>query len=519
VALKLPLSVVIEAIDKLTGPMRKVQRSIQTTFEPVHQLRNSLAGLSEAAGLPALGKAFGTVKDRVADVFQGIVTLARRLFLVGGAGVAAVVGLEESWAHAGEAILATSRKLGLGVQALQELHYAAKQYGVSQEELDAGLTKMSRGIGDAARGQGTLRVAFQRLGIPLRDANGQLIKLEDALPLVADRLNELADDGRRTALTMAIFGRGGAALTPMLRHGSEMIAKMRDEAERLGLVMSDKDVQGAEEFIQAQNRLQGALTGVRNVVASALAPALVDLANKLTTFLVEHKDEISAWARDFAQKLPGAIKELGKAFDELTTILKPLSDTVRLLGENFGYANVALVAFGAYIGAQLIGSVLRLIPALASLIPVLFGVDAALDANPIGLIVIAIAAAIIQVSAMIAIGIELIKHWDKVKQFFIDLWATTKRGFDGMVEVVTNAVRRITSILPDWLVGKGGAIAVNAGAPVGVLTATPARAAGSEAKVSVRFENAPKGTRLVPQGNSGVDLDTSMGYAMMGSGG
>lgn len=559
--IRLPLAVVIEGIDKLTGPMRKVQRSLATTFAPLGQLKNSLVGLGEAAGLPALSKALGKVSAGVSAVHDGLSTLVRRMAWLGGAGVGLILGLEESFAREGAEVLRSSQKLGVGVQALQELRYAARQYGVEQDALDTGLTRMARGIGDAAQNQGTLGAAFQRLQIPLRGTDHHLRRVDELLPEVADRLNELADQGRRTAVTMQIFGRGGAALTPMLRHGGEMIALMRDEARRLGLVMSEEDVAGAEAFIRAQGRVEGALTGLRNVAAGALAPALTDLANKLTGFLVEHREDVQRWASDFGQKLPAALTSLGQTLWNLLEAVKPIGAAFSWLGDTFGYANVAAVGLGTYVGGQLVIGIAQLIPALITLgtvlfttvIPALISMAVAMWANPITWVVAGIA-------ALVAAGIWLwknwdkvgtffvglwgwiksafssafswiienvpwllgpvgliIKHWTRIKDFFSGLWDTIREVFGQIVTFVSDKVSVLTSILPDWLTGKTSVtLAARTSVPLAAGGGGPAMVAGGEAKVSVRFENAPKGTRLVPQGNSGVDLDTSMGYSMVG---
>jgi hypothetical protein len=71
----------------------------------------------------------------------------------------------------------------------------------------------------------------------------------------------------------------------------------------------------------------------------------------------------------------------------------------------------------------------QLMTALQALIPVIVAVNAAMAANPIGLVVIAVA-------ALAAGAVLLIKHWDEVKAFFVGLWEKLK----GLVDKV-----------PDWV--------------------------------------------------------------------
>jgi hypothetical protein len=54
---------------------------------------------------------------------------------------------------------------------------------------------------------------------------------------------------------MQLFGRGGAALLPMMNEGREGIAKLREEARRLGLVMSTEDAVSADKLDDSINRV------------------------------------------------------------------------------------------------------------------------------------------------------------------------------------------------------------------------------------------------------------------------
>lgn len=68
-------------------------------------------------------------------------------------------------------------------------------------------------------------------------------------------------------------------------------------------------------------------------------------------------------------------------------------------------------------------------------------------ANPIGLVILAIA-------ALIGIGYLLIKNWEKVKTFFSDLWGGIKTGFLSMATYVRDKF----SALLDWVSEKWNAV-------------------------------------------------------------
>jgi hypothetical protein len=70
-------------------------------------------------------------------------------------------------------------KIGVGVEALQELRFAAKASGVEQQTLDMALQRFTRRAAEAAQGTGEAKDALAQMGIALRDQSGNLRRSED----------------------------------------------------------------------------------------------------------------------------------------------------------------------------------------------------------------------------------------------------------------------------------------------------------------------------------------------------
>ena len=139
--------------------------------------RIETAGDRASGGLKGLG--------RQAELLRtGIRTLGGAL-----AGVATVGGLGaliDRSISAADAIGKTADKIGVGVEALQELRFAAKASGVEQQTLDMALQRFTRRAAEAAQGTGEAKDALAQMGIALRDQSGNLRSSEDLLGDVAD---------------------------------------------------------------------------------------------------------------------------------------------------------------------------------------------------------------------------------------------------------------------------------------------------------------------------------------------
>jgi hypothetical protein len=176
-------------------------------------------------------------------------------------------------------------QLGVTTKELQEYRYAATQSGISQDEMDKGLARLARTIGDAAGGGKASAAIFEKLGISIRDSSGNVRAAGDILPEIADRYVKLGSAAEQSALSAEMFGsKLGQKLNPLLAEGSDGVMKLRNEAAKLGLVLSDDVIHSAdlagdqlitlEQFI----RMKFTATVAENAQAIGnLATDLIDL--------------------------------------------------------------------------------------------------------------------------------------------------------------------------------------------------------------------------------------------------
>lgn len=174
-----------------------------------------------------------------------------------------------------------AQRTGTTVEAFSALAYAADLSGISQEELSSALVKLSKNMSDAAMGTGEAIKGFEALGISVKDSNGSLKDSDKVLAEIANKFAGYKDGAEKTALAVNLFGRAGAQLIPLLNGGSEGLAKLREEAEKLGIVLDTKTSKAAEEFNDNLTRLSAAATGVKYEIVRALLPALIALSEEL----------------------------------------------------------------------------------------------------------------------------------------------------------------------------------------------------------------------------------------------
>lgn len=175
---------------------------------------------------------------------------------------ASLVAWTKSVVDAQDELVKLSQKIGVSVEDLSVLRYAATLSDVSMTDLGTSLARLSKNMQDAAIGQGEAAKAFNALGISIRDASGNLRNTQDVLIDLADSFASIEDGAGKTALAMRIFGRSGHNIIPLLNQGREGLAQLRQELDALGGVMSEKTAKQMEAFNDNLSKLKTLLSAL-----------------------------------------------------------------------------------------------------------------------------------------------------------------------------------------------------------------------------------------------------------------
>lgn len=334
---------------------------------------------AKAAG--KLDTRLGKAKKSAKLLGEGLKQLAKGFAVFAAAAAAAALGVfrfVSNVATAGDEIAKTAVKIGAGVEELQRLRFAADRSGASSKNLGLAIKNSAKQLEDAANGGAKLfRDALTELGLSLEDVQG--LTAEERIGLFADALNEVADVGQRTAIAMNLFGaRAGPELLPLLKEGSAGIKELGDEAERLGLIMSEEDAKASEVFVDRLTDLKAVLTGVKNTIGVELIPIVQDLIVGFTKWVMTNKDLLRQRVAEFftrvievAKKLLPVFEALGKTFVFVVENLDLLIGLMvgAKLASGFAAAATGFTAMGFAASAAL-GPIGLIFGALAAGIPV-----------------------------------------------------------------------------------------------------------------------------------------------------
>jgi len=227
----------------------------------------------------SIGKSVTGIQGHFDKMSMVVTRVTGLLAAIGGAG--AFVGFIKSSIDAADNLNKMSQKIGVSVEDLSALKYAGDLADVSIEQLGIGLKQLNKNIMEAGTGSKEQTAAFHALGVSFRTADGQLRSANDVLLDVSDVFSKMPDGVEKTALSMKLFGKSGSDMIPLLNAGKDGIKGMREEAQRLGVIMSGDFAKSAEEFNDNLTRLKISATGLGYSIANGLLPYMNDLVESI----------------------------------------------------------------------------------------------------------------------------------------------------------------------------------------------------------------------------------------------
>lgn len=220
-----------------------------------------------------------------------------------------------------------SQKSGVAVESLSALNYAAGLSDVSTEALGTSLKKLNINISAAANGSKEEAALFKALGVSVKDASGNVLSADKVFAQIATRFSESADNANKTAVAVALLGKNGSDVIPLLNAGAKGLADYGDEARKMGLIIGPQFARNAEEFNDNLHKLQVSGQGLGIALGGELVKGLGDVTRAMTDAVIEGGKLHAVWvglgalgAAIFTNEFSSAavkIKDLNKEIADL----------------------------------------------------------------------------------------------------------------------------------------------------------------------------------------------------------
>lgn len=264
----------------------------------------------------------------------GVAVTAGMAAVAAGVGAAAVkIGMSvQSAIDSADKLNKASQSTGLTTQEFSKLAYAAELADVPVEALGKSMGKLSKAMVEAA-GDGASQAgrAFAAMGVAVKDQDGTLRSSADVMADLAEKFAGYKDGAEKTALAIALFGKAGAAMIPLLNLGRDGLKESADEAERYGLVLDKKTTAAAEAFNDNLKRMDKLKQGIIMTVTAKMLPAFEELSK----VILKSREESTLW-NAVGDAIAGVMNKIVAAGIALITTWQRIFATASDLKTAFG---------------------------------------------------------------------------------------------------------------------------------------------------------------------------------------
>ena len=307
----------------------------------------------------------------------------------------AMLGMAFNAGKTADDLLTLSRNTGISVEELQKMQYASDIVDVSMDQMTGSLSKLVKQMGSG-------NDAFKTLGVSITDENGNMRDAVDVWYDTLEALSKVENETERDQIAMELFGKSAMDLSGIVDDGGQALRDMGQEAEDLGLIMSEDGVRAAGEFNDAIDKF-------KNQASQAFFEAGAALADSLLPMLEELIESVSGVITWFAS-LDGDTQTLILTILGLVAAISPIA--------------------GLISGICTIGGVLA-------------GITA-----PMAGVFLAIAGAI---GVVVAIGTALYENWDTIKAKGKELWDSVVSTWDGIKNAIGDAIEGAKQVVSDCI--------------------------------------------------------------------
>lgn len=311
-----------QAVNNATAELNKMENQLDKTTAELND---------EASGADKAGDETEEAGKQAKDSEGNWKGLGDTVAAVGAAMAAAAAAAAAAIVSAGKALadfavsgaayaddlLTMSTVTGMSTEKLQELQYAADLVDVSVDTITGSMKKNLASMSKAQKGNEATAAAYEKLGVAVTDANGNLRDDETVYWELINALGQVEDETQRDILAMDLLGKSASDLNPLIEAGADTMKALSVQAHQAGYVLDEDTLDAFGEFDDQLRKLDKGAEAAKNAMGTILLPVLTDLAGDGVDLLGQFTNGIL--------DANGDISKMGEVID---TVLPQVLDSI-----------------------------------------------------------------------------------------------------------------------------------------------------------------------------------------------
>ena len=365
------------------------QRQYDALTREIVSCENELKNAETAANnFNVTAEKISATAGKMSQKFGSLAEKTRGLSMAAGGALAGMAGLAVKAGKDADELNTLSKQTGVATSELQKMQYAADLIDVDTETITGGLRKLKKNLDGHED-------SWKKVGVQVKDANGQYKDITSIFYETVKGLSQIENETERDIVAMDLFGKSADELAGVIDDGGEALKALGEEAENMGVIISDEDLQKASELNDTLDRLK-----------AEIMPTLMQLGIQIAEAIMPY------------------IPEIQEAIERVLSVLRNISPhTIAIVSSVLALTSALSPMFSLL--SSVTGVVSKLAPLFSAVTSSAGGLTSVLGA---------ISAPVLAIAAVVGVLIAAFKHlWDTNEEFknnILGTWSNIKAMFD-----------------------------------------------------------------------------------------
>ena len=380
-----------QGVDKNSEAYRRVTREIIEAESKLKTFNAQLRKIGQV-NLRAMSEQFKVMGDKLTSAGQAM----RGISTAAAAVTAAIGALTVKSGQWADDLNTMSKRYSIGTKDLQMYSAAAQLVDTDVDAIAKSHVRLTKAMSGSEDDTGAQAEAFEKLGVSVKDAEGNLRDADTVWQETIKALGEVENETERDALAMTLLGKSASELNPLIEDGGEAYKNLADTLAKYDLDFVD------QEMLDNANAFNDSLDTIKAIGLVAFQQLGTQLASYLAPAMEKVVDLVGRLANWFSQLSPRT-QALIAGVGAVVAVMAPL--LIGLGKVSFAISSILslMATLGPAIGGLMSGSLLPIIAIIG---------------------------------AVIAIGVLLYKNWDVIKAKAIALWNALKATFNNIKNTI-----------------------------------------------------------------------------------
>jgi len=214
--------------------------------------------------------------------------------------------------------------LGFAFESFQHWQQLATEAGISNDQFNTVLRRMTNNVGEAALGLGMAGDAFEFMNIEIKEL--MKLKPDQQLLAIGAALQKVENQSIKVAFARDIFGRAGSDFLKIFEQGTDAILENIKLFDEMGLAISRVDAARIEQANDSLARTSTILGVVAKLITGELSDGFTSLNGMLLDF-VRKEDGI--------QRIRNSLVGIAAALSPVIFLVRIVSNLVTLIVRSF----------------------------------------------------------------------------------------------------------------------------------------------------------------------------------------